>query len=130
MNLLLTLQFDFQKNYLKRNLETKVKRLEANVTLLQTKVNEQESLLLVLKRQVGGVQLKIQEPRQVAIHRTCHEVRAANSSLPSGMYWIDPDGQGVGDDPINVACDMTSGYISNGQHDKLVSLINMNALME
>ena len=115
---------------MKRNLETKVKRLEANVTLLQTKVNEQESLLLVLKRQVGGVQLKIQEPRQVAIHRTCHEVRVANSSLPSGMYWIDPDGQGVGDDPINVVCDMTSGCITNWQHDKLLSLIKRNKLME
>ena len=48
--------------------------------------------------------------KQVAIHRTCPEERAtSNSSLPSGMYWIDPDGQGVGDDPINVFCDMTSG---------------------
>ena len=43
--------------------------------------------------------------KQVAIHRTCPEERAtSNSSLPSGMYWIDPDGQDVGDDPINVFC--------------------------
>ncbi len=27
------------------------------------------------------------------------------------MHWIDPDGQGVGDDPIYVYCDMTSGQI-------------------
>ena len=87
---------------MKRNLESKVKRLEANVTRLQTKVNEQESRLLALKNER-------QQPHQVAIHRTCHEARAANPSLPSGMYWIDPDGQGVGDDPINVLCEMTSG---------------------
>jgi hypothetical protein len=26
-----------------------------------------------------------------------------------GNYWIDPDGQGVGDDPIFVYCDMATG---------------------
>lgn len=25
------------------------------------------------------------------------------------MYWIDPDGQGIGDNPISVYCDMTTG---------------------
>jgi hypothetical protein len=25
------------------------------------------------------------------------------------MYWIDPDGEGVGDDPIYVSCDMATG---------------------
>jgi hypothetical protein len=25
------------------------------------------------------------------------------------MYWIDPDGQGVGDAPISVFCDMSTG---------------------
>ena len=105
---------------MKRNLETKVKRLEVNVTQLQTKVDEQEKLLLELKneRQVVGVQSEKQQPRQVAIHRTCHEARAANPSLPSGMYWIDPDGQGVGDDPINVFCDMTSDEgLTSVRHD-------------
>ena len=65
---------------MKRNLETKVKRLEVNVTQLQTKVDEQEKLLLELKneRQVVGVQSEKQQPRQVAIHRTCHEALAAN----------------------------------------------------
>jgi thiamine kinase-like enzyme len=27
------------------------------------------------------------------------------------MYWIDPDGQGVGDDAIFVHCDMTTGNL-------------------
>lgn len=43
------------------------------------------------------------------ILRTCQEIRAAIPSLSSGMYWIDPDGQGVGDDPIYVYCNMTTG---------------------
>jgi hypothetical protein len=43
--------------------------------------------------------------------RTCREARAANPSLSSGMYWIDPDGQGVGDDPIYVYCDMAKGNL-------------------
>ena len=96
---------------MKRNLDAKVKRLEANVTRLQTKVGEQESLIFVLKSELHevSVQLENRQPRQVAIHRTCHEARVADPSLPSGMYWIDPDGQGVGDDPINVVCDMMSG---------------------
>ena len=46
---------------------------------------------------------------QIATLRTCLEMRAANPSFSSGMYWIDPDGQGVGDDPIYVYCDMDSG---------------------
>ena len=96
---------------MKRNLESKVRRLEANVARLQTKVNEQESLLLALKGER-------QQPREIAIHRSCHEAHAANPSLPSGMYWIDPDGHGVGDDPINVFCDMTSGEgLTSVRHD-------------
>ncbi len=43
--------------------------------------------------------------------RTCRELQATDPSLSSGMHWIDPDGQGVGDDPIYVYCDMTSGQI-------------------
>jgi hypothetical protein len=30
-----------------------------------------------------------------------------NPSFASGMQWIDPDGQGIGDDPIYVYCDMS-----------------------
>ncbi len=32
--------------------------------------------------------------------RTCRELRATDPSLPSGMHWIDPDGQGLDNDPI------------------------------
>ena len=49
------------------------------------------------------------ETQITAQHRTCHDVRTADPSLISGMYWIDPDGQGVGDDPISVYCNMLTG---------------------
>lgn len=45
--------------------------------------------------------------------RSCQE--ALDSGLPeykdSGMYWIDPDGLGIGDGSIYVYCDMTTGQI-------------------
>ena len=41
--------------------------------------------------------------------RSCHEARLADPSLPTAVYWIDPDGQGVGEDPIQVNCDMSTG---------------------
>ena len=43
--------------------------------------------------------------------RTCRDIREAHPSQSSGMYWIDPDGQGVGDDPIVVSCNMTTGIL-------------------
>jgi hypothetical protein len=46
------------------------------------------------------------------MRRSCSEIKSANPDLDSGMYWIDPDGQDVGDDPIEVHCDMSSGFYS------------------
>jgi hypothetical protein len=51
-------------------------------------------------------------PLKSIIPRTCHEAILGDPTLNSGMHWIDPDGQGVGDDPIYVYCDMTSGRIA------------------
>lgn len=53
------------------------------------------------------------EGRSGAPFRTCHETHLSDLSLGSGMYWIDPDGHGIGDDPIYVYCDMTSGLFSH-----------------
>ena len=44
------------------------------------------------------------------IPRACRELKAMNPSFASGMQWIDPDGQGIGDDPIYVYCDMSTGW--------------------
>lgn len=100
--------------------DTKIQNLEANVTRLEKKVQQQELQLFVLvdrerhkhKTLSTSVDLNKQNsaPRNV-YHRTCHEARAANASLVSGMHWIDPDGQGVGDDPIYVHCNFTTGSL-------------------
>lgn len=92
--------------------ETKMIRLEA----LELKVQQQETLLIALQKQcptANGASKTVLIDSQLAgrsaFPRTCREVRTANLSLSSGMYWIDPDGQDVGDDPIYVYCDMTKG---------------------
>lgn len=47
--------------------------------------------------------------RSPALPRTCFDLRKADSKLPSGLYWIDPDGEKIGEQPIQVFCNMTSG---------------------
>ena len=41
--------------------------------------------------------------------RSCAEARLADPSLPSGNYYVDPDGTNSGDDPIYVYCNMATG---------------------
>ena len=97
-------------------LTTKVNLLETKVTQLEAQLEQQESLLesLQSKEKTHLYNSAIANPSSTSyfsasIARTCREARAADPALISGMYWIDPDGQGVGDDPIKVYCDMTSG---------------------
>jgi hypothetical protein len=63
-------------------------------------------LEIALQRQTTS-QLSVKN----SMSRTCREAWAADPSLNSGMYWIDPDGQGVGDNPIYVYCDMAKGNL-------------------
>ena len=93
-------------------LEAKVTGLEAKVTKLEEKELQQELLIEKLKKEKDLTISSIGERsigRSVSFPRTCRELRASDPSLISGMHWIDPDGQGVGDDPIYVYCDMTKG---------------------
>ena len=43
----------------------------------------------------------VRRPKVVATERSTNSIGSGNPSLPSGMYWIDPDGQGV-DDEVDV----------------------------
>ncbi|KAK4011384.1 hypothetical protein OUZ56_020498 [Daphnia magna] len=67
----------------------------------------------ILEEKVAKLELALHVANQSAgknsIFRTCRETRVADPSLSSGMYWIDPDGQGIGDDPIYVFCNMATG---------------------
>ena len=83
------------------------------MTRLEATVKHQESLLNTLQtdlplKAISGSAV-IPFAGRSSVSRTCQELRAIDPSLPSGMYWIDPDGQGVGDDAIYVQCDMTLG---------------------
>ncbi len=94
------------------------------MTRLEAKVQEQETILNFLLKANDELPISsagsksiasnyrqnvIQSNGKSGIPRTCRELRAANPSLASGMQWIDPDGQGIGDDPIIVYCDMSTG---------------------
>ena len=78
-------------------LELKVIRLEE---IIDSQREKEKIVSAVDERSVG---------RSVSFPRTCRELRAADPTLITGMHWIDPDGQGVGDDPIYVLCDMVTG---------------------
>lgn len=98
-------------------------QLAAKNAQLEIKVEQQETILVTLlafqanKSEPGSTsilnirQTPIQSTGKSGIPRTCRELRAADPSLSSGMHWIDPDGQGVGDSPIYVYCDMTLGKL-------------------
>jgi hypothetical protein len=99
------------------------------VTRLEAKVQEQENILNFLLQEnelpislTGSKSIEnyrkniIQSNGRSGIPRTCRELRASNPSLASGMQWIDPDGQGIGDDPIYVFCDMSTGKLRRHFH--------------
>lgn len=96
--------------------EFEVGKLKQKVAQLDAKTREQEDLL----REYNTCS-RIQSRNGIIGHttgarntagdpKTCLEALTADPSLESGMYWIDPDGQGRGDNPIYVYCNMTTGY--------------------
>ncbi len=98
-------------------LEQKVQEQEFELIQLKATVQQQESLLADLQKDrqinsqsISSSSFEVKEQsaaiRKSIFPRTCRELRATDPSLSSGMHWIDPDGQGVGDDPIYVYCDI------------------------
>ena len=88
--------------------------LEAKVNELEGKNVELEAKVKQLEGKVRQLETRTVQPNQIStvqksIHRSCHEMFAADVFLISGFYWIDPDGNGAGDDPINVYCELTTG---------------------
>ena len=91
--------------------DARLEELELKVIRLEEKELEQELLIEELQKE-RDLYSSIRERslgRSVSFPRTCRELRSADPTLTSGMHWIDPDGQGIGDDPIYVYCDMTKG---------------------
>ncbi len=104
--------------------KVQLEALELKVARLEETVQQQEQLLIALKnenstsyefvssrRKLASNEQLLAVGKNILFPRTCREVRAADPSLSSGMFWVDPDGQGVGDDPIYVYCDMTKGRL-------------------
>jgi hypothetical protein len=102
-------------------LALKVIQLEAKNVQLEVKIQDQDRILTFLlevtELPVSADSKLFPVKKEISMRstgrsgspRTCRELHASDPSLPSGMHWIDPDGQSVGDDPIYVYCDMTSG---------------------
>jgi hypothetical protein len=95
-----------------RQLKDKNQQLEEKVIRLEFRVQQLELSVIALQEIRKSI-----DPLtgRSAIPRTCREARLADPSLNSSMYWINPDGQGVGDDPIYVHCDMTTGTTDTGK---------------
>jgi hypothetical protein len=97
---------------MRKELATKVKELETKVKyqerLISARQNQQSSTVAESRSQSKRVDDSFAE-KSSNNFRTCHGIRSVDPSLPSGMYWIDPDGKGTGEDPIYVYCNMTTG---------------------
>ena len=89
-------------------------RLEQKVTQLEAKNAELEIKVQLQAPGSNNCETITQLTAKLnGIPRTCQDLRAADPSLPSGMYSIDPDGQNYGHAPLSVYCNMTSGIIKN-----------------
>ena len=93
--------------------DTRLEELEVKVTRLEEKDLQHELLIkeLLKEREIVSAVDERSVGKSVSFPRTCRELRASDPTLTSGMHWIDPDGQGVGDDPIFVYCDMAKGIL-------------------
>ena len=52
--------------------------------------------------------------------RSCAEARSADPTLQSDNYYVDPDGTNVGDEPIYVYCDMSTGNMIHSTQNTLL----------
>ena len=101
--------------------DARLEELESKVTRLEERDLQQDLLIKKLQQKempIGSAEftqshLALNDEHKIGkgvpFPRTCRELRAADPTSTSGMHWIDPDGQGVGDAPIYVYCDMTKG---------------------
>ena len=103
-----------------QTLKEKVDQLEEDLTFWKNRVKLLENNTITAEKSKLSSDLVQQQSTSMsmgktAIYRTCRESRSADPSLSSGMYWIDPDGIGMGDDPIYVYCNMTSGIVKTNR---------------
>ena len=108
---------------------TEIKDLSGKVTTLENQVSQDQSKIKYLSEKVQTLEHqmnqahpdqspKVQDPLEDRVEkleqlskyktlRTCHELASRGVSL-SGVYEIDPDGDGIGQPPIQAYCDFTT----------------------
>nr|CAH0107150.1 unnamed protein product [Daphnia galeata] len=110
------------------HLEEKIAKLEDKYAHFETLIKIKDQQHDILAKEVSQLKLALENKTSSSksvtslndvnslpsalkniMPRTCHEAKLGDPSIKSGMQWIDPDGQGIGDDPIYVYCDMSSG---------------------
>ena len=104
--------FQNQLNEITSQLNKRIDQLTAEVDFLKDRNK---------KGQNGGpYDSMVDNSKQYSTPRSCQEARSADPSLQSGNYYIDPDGTNIGDSPISVYCDMTTGINSFDVSDSLM----------
>jgi hypothetical protein len=91
------------------NLLEEVKELKSKNHEQDLLLESYASLLSRVHHQLDKINLLNKAGPNGVMPRSCYEVRMADPSLPTDVYWIDPDGQDIGEDPIQVNCDMSTG---------------------
>ena len=81
-----------------------VEQLQPQIDQLATNLNGTQQ---TLQRQ--NVQIAQLQSQPDLLYRTCEDLRSFGRNSGSGGYWIDPDGVAIGDPPIYVQCNMTTG---------------------
>lgn len=104
-----------------RDQEFRLQNYANQIVSLQEKIQQLESILH------DNLKLPTANNKAIFSPRTCQEAR--DSGLPefseSGMYYIDPDGVGIGDPSIYVYCDMKTGEIFNNSHISIKLFCNV-----
>ena len=78
---------------------------------LQSELDSNEKDINWLQNKIAELETAQQQskPRK-HLPKTCQDlISTANSSLKSGMYFIDPDGENRGEPAFMVYCNMTTG---------------------
>lgn len=94
---------------LERKLAFFERKILEHEVLIDSLQNKENSFSLEQSGLPNTVTTNSKLAKENKILRTCQEIYKSDASLSSGYYLIDPDGQGTGDPPIYVYCDLTSG---------------------
>jgi len=110
-------QLELEVDQLKKNnveLKVEVGQLKKKNVELEQKL---ESIITTPTDKNDSKQVRRRNPAVVSdngrdfLPRSCYELKATNPSAQSGFYFIDPDGQINGDDPVQAYCDMDTSKL-------------------